>query len=183
MDQYWPLIPSRGILKDIFVIERILQKRSYLMTKYVIKCKEMANQEFMIFFIFISGNSCNPQVIKTDCFMTNEAKRSGQKTAPANIYATASRHKQEMGSRQAPRWYQNHHCFQSSKTFTFSVIVSSCTSLPVMIIKMRSSNISEMFQQHRRLPIVVVGSSVTDIFIWINIQVLAFSVKMPTYFL
>ena len=143
----------------------------------------MANQELMIFFIFISGNSCNPQVNKTDCLMTNEAKRSGQKKATANIHATASRHKQEMGSRQAPRWYQNHHCFQSSKTFTFSVIVSSCTSLPVMIIKMRSSNISEMFQQHRGLPIVVVGSSVTDIFIWINIQVLAFSVKMPTYFL
>ena len=143
----------------------------------------MANQELMIFFIFISGNSCNPQVNKTDCLMTNEAKRSGQKKATANIYATAYRHKQEMGSRQAPRWYQNHHCFQSSKTFTFSVIVSSCTSLPVMIIKMRVSNKSEMFQQHRGLPIVVGGSSVTDIFIWIYIQVQAFSVKMPTYFL
>ena len=141
------------------------------MTKYVKKCKEMANQELMIFFIFISGNSCNPQVNKTDCLMTNEAKRSGQKKATANIHATASRHKQEMGSRQAPRWYQNHHCF--------SVTVSSCTSLPVMIIKMRSSDISEMFQQHRGLPIVVVGSSVTDIFIWINIQVLAFLLKKP----
>ena len=53
----------------------------------------------MIFFIFMSGNSCNPQVNKTDCLMTNEAKRSGQKKATANIYATAYRHKQEMGSR------------------------------------------------------------------------------------
>ena len=47
----------------------------------------------------MSGNSCNPQVNKTDCLMTNEAKRSGQKKATANIYATAYRHKQEMGSR------------------------------------------------------------------------------------